>query len=526
MLRCFDSLQVSPNDHLRKFAAGALFNAAESIHRETQMKSLDTLDRDEYSADALPRRRGGASVLSTVFAEKEPEIELSDDVLAELAKREAALQAEQAEREEAAQLLQAAVRRKRTNKAFRVLRYYAGAVRIISRLIRRRRRRKRLRAALLLQARIRAYLCSSRGICSFGTVLLIIRCTRTAHLRAMTRLVNRRHFLRTTQDAMAQLEEKRREAEKLVDKFELRKTHQEAYEVRRGEAHGSHDAAEPTPGRFRRGASILGSRGQRFAMGLLPVHSLPKASAISSRIPMMLPGKSPGTKRASVADATASESRPVLPLRLAAGTGSWTSPLSSQAGPPAARNEGPPTPHQALGSDDFTATRTPTRLGSSAEDVEWRRSAAAAARAVLTLSELDDVDGAAPSRRLFPPSKGNVAKRHGVGALEGPHSKPTAPPFAAGYGRESTGHRGLSFGNRLTTSDRVPAMAYSASSVSLPGMCGHGSSGKRPLAASSGPRYLASDTTGLYGSSSASALPLAAIGGGGVRAPASLAGPP
>ena len=40
-------VQVSPNEHLRKFAAGALFNAVEAIHRQFQKASLDKRDNED-----------------------------------------------------------------------------------------------------------------------------------------------------------------------------------------------------------------------------------------------------------------------------------------------------------------------------------------------------------------------------------------------------------------------------------------------------------------------------------------------
>ena len=98
-------------------------------------------------------------------------------VLGELAKREAAMSEEIRQREEAAALIQALVRRRKTVRAFNMLLRLARAANLVAKVIRRRRRRARRRAALCVQARLRAYICHTRGICSFNTIMLIIKCS-------------------------------------------------------------------------------------------------------------------------------------------------------------------------------------------------------------------------------------------------------------------------------------------------------------------------------------------------------------
>ena len=187
-------VKVSPNEHLRKFAAGALFNAVEAIHRDFLASSLDARDYAEdvgpngSSGTASDKKKAG-SVLGQFFSEHPPEVELSEEVVDELAKRETLQSEEMRRREEAVALIQSLVRQKKTRRAFRMLMALAKAVSLVARVMRRRRRRKRRRAALLVQARFRAYICATRGICGFNTMLRLIICVRQAHQRALKRCV-------------------------------------------------------------------------------------------------------------------------------------------------------------------------------------------------------------------------------------------------------------------------------------------------------------------------------------------------
>jgi hypothetical protein len=108
-------------------------------------------------------------------------------VLEELAKREAAQNEALRAREDAAKLIQALVRQRKTLRAFRTLMRLAKAVSLVARVIRRIRRRARRRAALFVQAHLRAYICHTHGICSHHTIMLIITSTRAAHTRALQR---------------------------------------------------------------------------------------------------------------------------------------------------------------------------------------------------------------------------------------------------------------------------------------------------------------------------------------------------
>ena len=182
-------VKVSPNEHLRKFAAGALFNAVEAIHSDFLASSLNAHD---YSEDVAPggsssEKKKAGSVLGQFFSEHPPEVELSEEVVEELAKRETLQSEEMRRREEAVALIQSLVRQKKTRRAFRMLIALAKAVSLVARVMRRRRRRARRRAALLVQARFRAFICYSRGICSFKTMLRLIICVRQAHQRALKR---------------------------------------------------------------------------------------------------------------------------------------------------------------------------------------------------------------------------------------------------------------------------------------------------------------------------------------------------
>lgn len=63
-------VKVSPNEHLRKFAAGALFNTVEAIHRDFVAASLDDKEKEDAGDDAKLRKKPG--VLSHVCLSTPP----------------------------------------------------------------------------------------------------------------------------------------------------------------------------------------------------------------------------------------------------------------------------------------------------------------------------------------------------------------------------------------------------------------------------------------------------------------------
>ena len=104
----------------------------------------------------------------------------------------------------AAAAMQAIVRRRRTLRAFRMLRRMAYAIRLVTRYVLNFRRRRRRWAALVMQKHARAALVHRLHICHYRTMLWLIDAMRAAYVRALTRTVNRRF-------AMWNLERKRRE---------------------------------------------------------------------------------------------------------------------------------------------------------------------------------------------------------------------------------------------------------------------------------------------------------------------------
>ena len=85
-------------------------------------------------------------------------------------------------------MIQSLVRQKRTRRAFAMLRALAKSVRIVSKAMRFWQFRRHRKAALCVQAHLRAYVCESRGICRHGTILAIIYGTRASLGRSMRRL--------------------------------------------------------------------------------------------------------------------------------------------------------------------------------------------------------------------------------------------------------------------------------------------------------------------------------------------------
>ena len=204
-------LAVSPNEQLKRFAAGALFNTVEAIHREAQLKSLDSQVADSVGDDDthVKSHNSALGVLSTMFAEKEDEVELSEEVLAQLGKREAAKKEEEDEMLEAVVLIQGAWRTKKTKQTFALLRRLAVAVRVVTKAMLHWRRRRYRKASLILQAHARAYILHSVGICERRVALAVILGCRRAYNRSLYRMVARRFVLKA-------LEAKRRKAQIMV----------------------------------------------------------------------------------------------------------------------------------------------------------------------------------------------------------------------------------------------------------------------------------------------------------------------
>ena len=157
-----------------------------------------------------------------------------------------------------------------------MLRGLAAAVRVVAHAIRVRRQRKRRAAALFCQARFRAYICESRGICHASTIILIIEQTREAHARALKRMVDARF-------AMHRLEAKRREAERLVAMYDTA--------PRKRASHPKYDMAssqrtvKPT-GVEQTAARVGTSEGQR-AQWHVPRANAPFRTRIRSGYPML-----------------------------------------------------------------------------------------------------------------------------------------------------------------------------------------------------------------------------------------------
>lgn len=434
-------------------------------------------------------------------------VSVTGQVLDELAKRETAIASEGMRQEEAASLIQSLIRRRRTRHSFAMLMKLAKAARVVSRGMRAWANRRYRKAALCVQAHLRSYVCQSRGICRASTILLIIYGTRASHVRAMARLYQARETYR-------QLLAAKRAAERTLTRAETRKRAAEeakaAKASRRGRragraskesadgvGGGSSDkaatasAAARPPGRFRLGTMALGARGQNLVNGLLPRGALPRPQAISSRIPLF----------------------PTRPTQNRALT---LSPQNKAAAALAA-------PPAAAPAEQLPTIRRASMHGSSPHDFERRRSAAAAAKAVLTLSALEGGDsaaGAVPRGPQLPSEAGSSKDRaaynafsalHGGGGPGGSPGDPSqrTPPGAGGSGKACAAGSGsygvlptASVGSRPNTGLRLPA----------PGS-------QRYLAVPTGTAPAPARDAGEC----SSPLPLAAQGGAaGVRSPATL----
>ena len=129
-------VQVSTNHKLRRYAAGALHNAMESLQAAFQANSIEN------------RESGGArgiGVLSRVMSTgaTDPEFEVSEEVM-EIISAHAAENAEKkALAEEAVQLIQSAVRRKKGEQMWTRLMAFIRCSRVVAKCVRRWRRRRR-----------------------------------------------------------------------------------------------------------------------------------------------------------------------------------------------------------------------------------------------------------------------------------------------------------------------------------------------------------------------------------------------
>lgn len=508
-------VRVSPNEHLRKFAAGTLFNTVEALQQDFDSKDATRKKGEESSEGDAPKKglMGKAgSFLGKAFEESaDAEIELSEEVLEELALRESELADERARQEDAASLIQSLHRQNKTRRAFRMLRGLAAAVRVVAHAIRVRRQRKRRAAALFCQARFRAYICESRGICHASTIILIIEQTREAHARALKRMVDARF-------AMHRLEAKRREAERLVAMYDTaprKRASHPKYDMalvlqrtvksnpvsransRPGSAHPKDSGPKSARAegertiphaqvRLRRNLSML-KRSESFVRGLLSSSStqLPKGGAVTSRIPLFAkPLKDPKSGGGSFkAGAVASQ--------LAGAATTYCLSMTGQASSDSVKSVRLP----MMTPPALEHSASVSSLSGSPADIERRKSAAAAARAVLTLSGTADESGT--SRRLFPPGAGSMGRYNAFNA-----QSDTEPVRNYGGGRLANLAPGPGLGIGMVTS---------ASLANLPPQRGSYSGG------------LGAVNSELKSSSSCSNLPPAPWRGPAVRAPASLA---
>lgn len=110
----------------------------------------------------------------------------------EIHQREVEFAAEQARVDEAVNLIQSVVRRRKAGKAFRTLISMIKASGVTQKGIRNWRKRRRRQACLVLQAHARAYICYKLQICSYGVLLVTIYGLRAWSARAISRMVQRR----------------------------------------------------------------------------------------------------------------------------------------------------------------------------------------------------------------------------------------------------------------------------------------------------------------------------------------------
>mmetsp|Transcript_4192 Transcript_4192/g.9175 ORF Transcript_4192/g.9175 Transcript_4192/m.9175 type:complete len:753 (-) Transcript_4192:251-2509(-) len=531
-------LAVTHNENVRKFAAGALYNTVEAIHRQAQLRSLDSMEATEAGAEEgieessqNPRRR-------SMFQEEE--IELTEEVLAELGKREALARSEERLKEEAASIIQSVVRKRRTTRAFRTLQRMAHAVRIVTRFVRMWQRKRHRRAVLILQAHARAYVVHRLLICDYNTMITIIEGTRAAYLRCLCHMVYKRF-------ALIRLEARRQEAVALFKKHDSRRR-QPLTPLKRSKI-GVEGATATV---------VVGSR-------IDNIESSGGGGKSRSRLNAL------GTRRNLVNGLVPRSVRPQLPvLRLPSFGTSNPHPL------PVLPVTAPPSePHTAADDVIEIVTEQPGAQPSDAqpppcscaletvevpaEDIESRLEKAAAAKAVLDHSSVvgsPDVGGDGPNdesdagafmgramRRLYPSDQpsgqesgtkfaafsnlGDSSRPPSAGSssLRGSTSYAGLPSARFGTGRVIAGSSegGAQGATRLTSSascatlpQRSPRAAVSARPPGPVGTaCGSSSSSSRKYAPSSIPS--GDVLEGVGGEDDVESLFLA-----GIRAPASL----
>lgn len=211
----------STNPQLRRYAAGALSNALETLNTAfaAQRDALSGVkpkpagpEGEEDAANGRSRRRSVlARSASGVFQQIQAatgvtvEFELSEEALEEIHLREVEHMMEHTKLNEAAGIVQGIYRRRKATDAVRTLIRMVKAVKIVLRWQQQWRHRRRRRATLIIQTHARAYICERFRICSYHVVLCIILSTRSASARAISRMVHRQ---------MVQIEAAKREADR------------------------------------------------------------------------------------------------------------------------------------------------------------------------------------------------------------------------------------------------------------------------------------------------------------------------
>ena len=372
------------------------------------------------------------SVVSTMFAEKEEEVELSEEVLVELGKREAQVREREDLVLEAAVLIQGIYRQKKTKKAFQFLRRMAIAVRLVNRFFSQWRRRRRRNAALKIQTAARAYVLHKLGICERSTALAVISGTRSAYHRSLNRMVQRRVVL-------FQLEQKRRKAAQLVSTvkksrggvvLKSRALISPAVSERGGVSERSNNSdpmsaieaarrlSEPTEAAKRSGASLVSSLVPR---GL----TMARPPTITGRIPMMAPKKAFGTPPQGSTPYGGNTPHKVTPRSFPAGSGGGFGTRDIEAGPPASDTPSRLMPNPVLSLNIPGGGVTGMVAAAAA-----RATAAAMAAAPGAANILDVASSQALERRRNISTAAMNALHNSFGAVEGGEAADELP---AGY---------------------------------------------------------------------------------------------
>ena len=167
-------VDLSRNAQLRRYAAGALSNCITSIQN----------DMEKYS---LENRGAGGGILARLSHNMEDVPELSEKAMYEITLRDQHNEAVKEREADAIKLLQGAIKKKKSRRAFAQIRAMINAVKIVNRWVRLWRQRRIKRAVLIVQDHFRAHIAEKYGICSHRALLIIIRGTRVAYRRSMWR---------------------------------------------------------------------------------------------------------------------------------------------------------------------------------------------------------------------------------------------------------------------------------------------------------------------------------------------------